>query len=285
MKSKQKPQKTRWHRLLGRLFKELLVPKGVLVYTEVSVMGYPPKADILLLRKKHARWTKEQRSCLPDGIRDSRATHILIEFKYTESVNKNALIQTLCYDYLYKGGQELREHDVRIFLASSKTPRASTLKKFDWHPTDKPGVYKTRNPLAESVTLILLNELADKPHNAWIKCFASRKREKKFAFEILMNKGFSSLSSRLQWFLEGLLHFLFTMGGEDMDIEITPDDVMKIGKKWQKAALAGIAPKERLAGITVKERLAGLELKDILSEFSAKEIEACLKKLRKKQRK
>ncbi|RLC07897.1 MAG: hypothetical protein DRI57_25070, partial [Deltaproteobacteria bacterium] len=102
MKSKQKPQKTRWHRLLGRLFRELLVPTGILVYTDVPVMGDPPEADILLLRKKRSRWTEEQRSRLPDGIRDSRATHILIEFKYTESVNRNALIQTLCYDYLYK---------------------------------------------------------------------------------------------------------------------------------------------------------------------------------------
>jgi len=77
-----------------------------------------------------------------------------------------------------------------------------------------------------------------------------------------------------------------------MDIEITPDDVMKIGKKWQKAALAGITPKERLAGITLKERLAGItlkdrlsgfELKDILAEFSPEEIEEHLKKLKKKQ--
>jgi len=75
---------------------------------------------------------------------------------------------------------------------------------------------------------------------------------------------------------EGLLHFLFAMGGEDMDIEITPDDVMKTDKKWRQAVLSGI---------TLKERLTGVELKDILAEFSAEEIEACLKKLRKKQRK
>ncbi|QTA87856.1 hypothetical protein [Desulfonema magnum] len=294
MKSESKPQKTRWHRLLGRLFRELLVPTGILVYTDVPVMGEPPEADILLLRKKRSRWTEEQRSRLPDGVRDTRATHILIEFKYTESVNRKVLAQTLCYDYLYKGGQKLGDHDVRTFLASSKTPRASTLEKFGWYQTDRPGVYKSHNPLAESVTLILLNELADTPHNAWIKCFASRRREKKSAFETLMDKRFSSLSSQLQWFLEGLLHYWFTMGGEHMDIEITPDDVMKIGKKWQQAVLsgispkdrlAGLAPKDRLAGLAPKDRLAGLELKDILAEFTQEEIEAYLKKLKKKQRK
>ncbi|MDM8535357.1 hypothetical protein QUF70_01240 [Desulfobacterales bacterium HSG17] len=122
--------------------------------------------------------------------------------------------------------------------------------------------------------LILLNELADTSHNAWLKCFASHKQEKKSAFETLMNKGFSSLNRRLQWFIEGLLHYLFTIGGKEMDIEITPDDVMKLGKKWQIAILSGIKP---------KDRLAGLELKDILAEFTPEEIETCLEKLKKNQ--
>ena len=307
-----KSPKTRWHRILGKLFQELLVPTGILVYTDVPVMGEPPEADILLLRKNQSRWTEEQRSRLPDGIRDSRATHILIEFKYTESVNKKVLIQTLCYDYLYKKSQELKEHDVQTFLASSRTPRESTLEKFGWQITGKPGVYQNLHPLTEFITLILLNELADTPHNAWIKCFASRKQEKKSAFEMLMSKSFSSLNRRLQWFIEGLFHYLFKTGGKDMDIEITPDDVMKIGKKWQMAILsglkpedrlAGLAPKDRLAGLAPKDRLAGLALKDrlagltpkdrlagiepgdILAEFTLEEIEAHLKKLKNKQRK
>ncbi len=292
MKSNPKPRKTRWHRLLGRLLRELLTPTGILVCTDVPVMGDPPEADILLLRKKHRQWTEEQRSRLPDGIRDSRATHILIEFKYTESVNKDALIQTICYDYHYKKSHKLEERDVRTFLLSSKTPRASTLEKFDWQPTGKPGLSKTRNPLAESVTLILLNELADTPYNAWIKCFASRRREKKSAFEMLMDKSFSSLSNPLQWFLEGLLHCLLTIGGEDMEIEITPDDVMKIGKNLRQAVVSSLPLKERLTGLTLKERLTGFELRDILTEFelrdilagfSSEEIEACLKMLKKKR--
>ncbi|MDM8535361.1 hypothetical protein QUF70_01260 [Desulfobacterales bacterium HSG17] len=193
------------------------------------------------------------------------------------------MIQTLCYDYLYKNSHKLKEHDVQTFLTSSRTPKKSTLKKFGWYLTDKHGVYKTKSPLAESIILIVLNELADTPHNAWLKCFASQKQEKKSAFETLRNKGFSSLNRRLQWFIEGLLHYLFTIGGKEMDIEITPDDVMKLGKKWQLAILSGIKPKDRLAGLAPKDRLAGLELKDILAEFTPEEIEACLEKLKKNQ--
>ena len=83
MKQKPKTPKTRWHQLLGKLLEELLVPVGVKVQTDFSVMSEPPKTDILLLRKEHRRWAKVQQERLPDGVRDSRARHILLEFKYT----------------------------------------------------------------------------------------------------------------------------------------------------------------------------------------------------------
>jgi len=102
MMQQSKTSKTRWHQLLGKLLEELLVPVGVKVLTDVSVMSEPPKTDILLLRKEHRRWIKAQLERLPDGVRDCRAKHILLEFKYTESINENAFLQALCYDYLYR---------------------------------------------------------------------------------------------------------------------------------------------------------------------------------------
>jgi len=77
------PKKTFWHRLLARLLELILSPLGIEVHPDVSVMTAPPEADILLLRRKTGRWTKAQRAHLPDGIRDSQASHILIEFKYS----------------------------------------------------------------------------------------------------------------------------------------------------------------------------------------------------------
>ncbi|MEZ4525157.1 MAG: hypothetical protein R2941_04480 [Desulfobacterales bacterium] len=46
--------------LMGRLFTELLTPTGVSVLTEFPVMTGSPQADILLLRKKSGKWTREQ---------------------------------------------------------------------------------------------------------------------------------------------------------------------------------------------------------------------------------
>jgi hypothetical protein len=54
-----------------------------------------PEADILLIRRNQQGWTEAQRNLLPDGIRDTQADHVLIEFKYSESVNQDALFQAL----------------------------------------------------------------------------------------------------------------------------------------------------------------------------------------------
>ncbi len=61
------------------------------VKTRLRLMAESPEADILLLRRKHPCWTEAQRSLLPDGIRDTPADHILIEFKNTESLNRRVL--------------------------------------------------------------------------------------------------------------------------------------------------------------------------------------------------
>ena len=299
MKQKSQTPKTRWHRLLGKLLEELLVPVGIKVFTDFSVMSEPPKTDVLLLRKENRRWTKAQQERLPDGVRDSRAKHILLEFKYTESVSENAFLQALCYDYLYRRTQALKRHEVQTFLVSSKTTRKATLEKYGYFQSDKKGVYQSAFPLLQFVPLISLNELSDELHNAYIKCFASRLKEKKWAFETLMHKGFSKFNIRFQWVIEGLIHYWFSTKGEAMEIELTPEKVMKMGKKWQELVLSGLKPEEvlsrfsaedrliglkpeeRLKGLGLEDRLMGLGLEDRLMGLSIKEIEAYLKKLKK----
>ena len=49
---------------------------------EAPIMSESPQIDILLIKRQTTDWTPEQRALLPDGIRDSKATDILLEFKY-----------------------------------------------------------------------------------------------------------------------------------------------------------------------------------------------------------
>ena len=189
MKGKKEDSKTRWHILLGSMLEDILTPVGIRVITDFPVMSEAPECDILLLRKERKVWSEEQRNRLADGIRDCGASHILIEFKYTESVNENALLQTLGYDYFYRRTQNLAGHDVGTFLVSSKTPERETLRVFGYSRSDRTGVYRSENRLLKRISLILLNELSDEPHNAFLKCFASRKKEKASAFDSLRQHG------------------------------------------------------------------------------------------------
>ncbi|WP_349646238.1 hypothetical protein [Candidatus Parabeggiatoa sp. HSG14] len=104
-------------------------------------MTEPPEADILLLRRQTAQWTAAQRALLPDGIRDSNSSHILIEFKYTQSFNENALQQALGYDFFFKQAKQLPDNDLQTVILSAKTPRTETLELLGYFlvPTRRRG--------------------------------------------------------------------------------------------------------------------------------------------------
>jgi hypothetical protein len=262
-----KIEKTQWHRLLGKLLEELLTPVGIHVFTDFPVMSNPPEADILLLKKTEYHWTEKQLQRLPDGIRDSTADHILIEFKYSESVNDGAVRQALGYDTFYRRSQQLAQDKVQTFLISAKTPGRTVLETFEYFPGNS-GVYYSGNCLLERLPLISVNELSNDSHNAFIRCFASRKKEKQAAFIALKKFGIDSLQQPLQWFIAGLWESWFAVGGDHMEKELTPERVMEIGKMWGEWYLKGLSPEQRLAGLGPEDRLAGLskaELQRILN--------------------
>ncbi len=269
--------KTRWHRLFGRLLEELLKPTGITVITDFPIMSNPPESDILLIQNNQpdkTGWSKQQLAFLPDGIRDCKARNILIEFKYSESVNQKTLLQALGYDTFYKSAKAPHPDDVQTFIISSKTPNKRFLEQFEYVVEKTQGVYKSTNPMLEKLTLITLNDLENKSCNTFVKCFASRKKEKTAAFEKIQSDSLYSLSTSIQWFVIGLLKNLFNVGGKNMNTasELTPDRVMEMGKKWVescyknlsvKERLAGLKPEDILAGFKPEERLAGLKPEDI----------------------
>ncbi|MCP4755678.1 MAG: hypothetical protein GY866_32850 [Proteobacteria bacterium] len=212
------------------------------------------------------------------------------EFKYTESVNKDALLQTLIYENLYKKSNKLKPNEARIFLISSKTPRKSTLEKFGFCATDKKGVYSSVNIMLDSITLISLNELANSPYNSYFKLFASRKKEKRTAFNTFKRMPRGHLSIGLRRFLAGLYNLWFTLGGDEMQTELTPEHVEEMGKLFGEQFLSSLPPEERVKGLKPHERVKGLKpeeifsmfkLEEIFSRFKPEEIQAYLDRLKK----
>ena len=206
----------------------ILTPVGIEVRTEIDVSG-PPRADVLLLRHDHPRWTPEQMAVLPDGIRHSQAAQILIEFKYSESINEDALAQALIYDRLYRATLLKEKNDdvlVRTFLVSSKTPQPKTLQRFGLVSGRYAGVFRTEHDFIRPITLISLNDLADNPHNAAFKLFASKRREQMKAIDRLKDHD----DRDFQGLVFGLSQFT-RKDGIMTTTEMTPDFVIEVGKR------------------------------------------------------
>ncbi len=287
MNNEETTQKTLWHRILGRILKFLLTPLGITVLTDVSVMTEPPEADILLLRRERGSWTPEQFERLPDGIRESTARHILIEFKATESLSKEALIQAAVYEYFYKRSQKLTDDEIQIFVICSIQPQKANREQYGYTIHQQQGVYQSEQVAFNHITLISLNELSDELHNAWITCVASKKLKRLQAFNILKSQGFKSISRDFKWFLSDLWQHISTKGDDDMALNnLTPQEVEEFGKMWGDVLLSTIPLEKRLAGISPEQRLAGINPSDVVSYIkqaglSTEEIEAYLEQLKK----
>ncbi|MEO5379182.1 MAG: hypothetical protein H7832_15600 [Magnetococcus sp. DMHC-6] len=138
--------KTCWHCLVGETLKSLLEPVGIEVRLEVPVILAPPKADLVLIKRKGGgnEWTEKQRLLLADGLRDLDADHILVELKITENLNEKTLKWLSMYDTLYLETANLEQHQLQSVIISSITPRQEYLERFAFRPVGPSGVYDAR---------------------------------------------------------------------------------------------------------------------------------------------
>ncbi len=222
-----------------------------------DILGKSPKVDILLQRREGAAWTDAQRARLPDGIRDSTAAHVLIEFKYAESVTEDGILQLLAYDLFYRQERNLSEEQTLPVLLSARTPRRSRLDEWRFEETQQ-GVFRTSLPIAERLLLLTLNRLPATSNNAMVKLYASRERERDAAFDALDRHVFEE-SPELCAYVLGLMQALKAKGKSNMAETLTPEKVMEYGKRIQELIIEAGTPEQRLAGLSPGEILAGLK--------------------------
>lgn len=277
MTNQQNQQPQKWHKVFGEGFEKFLSGVDILVLTEVPVMSKSPEVDILLLRRNEPAWTTEQLKRLPDGIRQSKASHILLEFKYTESINRKAFLQAITYDYLYKEAKNLSEQEVQTFVVSAQKPQPRTRKKWGYNETMHKGVYQNQEGFLKEIPLISINELSDKPHNAFIKCFATHRAEREKAFDILGQEALPLITEPVEMYLIGLWQWFEK--GDIMDIELTPQDIMALGQKFGQTYLSTLSLEKRLAGTApcevmnrfrLGDRLAGINPTDVITHLKPK---------------
>lgn len=273
MQEETKKKRTLWHRLLGDLLKLLLAPVGITVHIEQPLMSESPRVDILLLKRELTTWTAEQLLRVPDGLRSSLARHLILEFKYTESLTL-LMMQKICgYLAMYQDKQKLEDEDVELFIISAKTPQKAFRTLFGYSEAEARGVYRSTNPVLQRIHLICLNELQPKQHNAFIKCFASRTNEKRKAFSLIRRELQGDLSTQLYWFIKGLWEHWFKKGKAEMREPLTSEKVLEIGKMWTDNVFSIIPPEEALSYYKPQE---------LLSRLPVEEIEAYLQSLKSK---
>ncbi|MBF0461032.1 MAG: DUF4351 domain-containing protein [Magnetococcales bacterium] len=257
--------KTHWHRLLAQAVEEPLTAVGIVVQTEIDVTSGSPKADIILLRREGAEWTEAQKAWLTDGMRDTMARELLLEFKFTESLTEDVIAQLFVDGHLYRNKRKLGSDDLKSFLLLSKTPNTGILERFWFVQTDKAGVYASGLPLFDSLGIILLNELPDVPHNAIWKCFASRDQEWQKAFKCVDRYRLSNTSLQHEYVMFGIRSIRMKGALENLEpIGLTPEYVMDLGRREWFASVARSMSKEELSNMPGAEGLRQEGKVDIL---------------------
>jgi len=299
-----------WHPLFNRWLKSNLTPADVDYNDEVYATSEPVEIDAVL-RHEGPKWSQQQQALLPDGIRNRQKKYHLLEFKITESVNIDGIEQAFSYDYLYRKSQNLSKSQLQTYMVSAKTPRAATLEKWGYKATGHPGVYVSPEPLFYRVNILVLNELRDVPHNQYFRLFASRKKVRESALEYLIeeheravladqnaNNPEGNSENRIalnsdqlneKWNVLLALRRIYGLEGIRMDIEMTLEDVLEMGRQESRKILelfsiqerlAGLEPQEiakilepqeLLAGLEPQERLAGLEPQELLAGLEPQE--------------
>jgi len=260
------------HVLFGSMMKESLIPLNLEVESDYEVGKGPPKLDVLIIRRTGARWSKAQLEFLPDGIRQSKCKHVILELKYTESINKTAIFQTIGYLGSYLRLKQLKPEKVCAFIVSSKTPQRRMLKQIGFEQTDIKGLYRSKDCLLSNIQLISLNDLSDAPYNLWIKLFSSKINQRLSVLKRILAFDLKKFNSDLVSILIKILKF-WNMIGEISMQRIQKDILYETnGISDELAAwfLSLLKPEDRLRGLGPEERLNGLDLK-IIEDYLKKQ--------------
>ncbi|TGN99762.1 hypothetical protein PN36_33645, partial [Candidatus Thiomargarita nelsonii] len=249
------------------------------VFTDVKVVKKLPEADVILLRLDSENWTQKQLERLPDGIRDSATKYILIEFKATESINKNTFIQASWYEYARS--QKINDDEIQTFVMCAKQPQKVNREQYGYTIRVQPGIYQSTIIAYNHITLISLNELPNELHNAWITCLASKKLKRLKSFQLLKEQGFKRIQKPFKGFLLELWQHISIKGDDDMTLELSQTEIKAIGDMWgvqyySQEELDNLF-NERLRALKAEDRLMGLKPEDRLRDLSSEEIEAILK--------
>lgn len=238
--------------------RRLGVMTNIMTQPEVRTGALPPAIDVLLVRREPGKpWTPWQLLFLSDGIRESTATHIIIELKYSESLTYDALEALIGYEAFYRRNNKLPRREVQSVIILAKQPRESTRTRTGLTERMALGVYRGTHWSLAPKRLIVVSELSDAIHNVFLRLFSTQKAIHKAAFEQFQRELMHQVPPEVTTFVF-TVHELLHKGGKSMGT-LALEEVLMHEKTIAQKIVANMPEEEldkAIRGTAYHQRLA-----------------------------
>ncbi len=276
-----------WHRLFGLLLMDYLSNRGFRVELEKDLSLKRQYLDVVIVEREDE---EADLTGICDGF-DNLASHNLLSYKSRrQSLNAWALEELIGHYVNYRkilGRSRKRGDEIRLYAVSTRRPEG--LLSMTGAAEVKPGVWDLR-VLSRDIRIIVLSGLPLAQRNAVLAFFTFDAQKVRFAldhYQWQMEDGSTVINQLLEKYsLEGIA-MPYTMEEFRKEYvkahlgELDPEEIL--ARFEPEDRLKGLAPEDRLKGLDPEDRLKGLDPEDRLKGLDPEEIEAYLKKLKRKK--
>jgi len=298
-----------WHRLLGLTLTDYFTGTSYCVELEKDLSLKQQFLDVVIIEKKNGALPPE----LPDGF-ENLAAHNLVTYKsLRESLDEWTMDELVGHyvNYRKQVSPSLKEllpaENFRLYAVSTLYPK-NLAKQINFTPAGK-GIYDVTYGI-RTIRVIVTNQISEEKRNAvWLLFSGVQEKVRYGAEHYRGNLGeMSSIMNQLfvKYKAEGVIAMPYTIEDYRRDYvleyldRLTPDERLKGLSSDERLKglppderlkgllpderLKGLLPDERLKGLLPDERLKGLPPDERLKGLSPDEIEAYLKKLKRKKK-
>jgi len=271
-----------WHRLLGLTLTDYFADSSYSVELEKDLSLKQQFLDVVIIEKKNGASPTE----LPDGF-ENLAAHNLVTYKSLRESLDGWTVEELVGHYVNYRKQVspslkdlLPAEEFRLYAVSTLYPK-NLAKQINFTPAGK-GIYDVKWGV-RTIRVIVTNQISEEKRNAVWLLFSGIPEKVRYGAEHYRGHlgEMSSIMNQLfvKYKTEGVLAMPYTIEDYRRDYvleyldRLSPDEILK-----------KIRAEELLKRLSADDRLKGLSLDELLKNFSPEDIEAYLKKMKRKKK-
>ncbi|MCP4351881.1 MAG: hypothetical protein GY795_40985 [Desulfobacterales bacterium] len=287
---------TDWHHLMGMVLTDFFTETSYDVTIEADLSKKKQILDMLIIRKKEGNPPKE----LPDGF-ENLAIYNLLSYKSVQEPFDDWAADELVGHFVNYRKQVspslkklLPKKDFRLYAVSTRFPR-KLAEQERFEPVAE-GVYDVQWGGRRKIRLIVTSRVSKKKRNALWLMFSAVQGSVQYGvskYEGRLDEMSSTISQLFAKYRAGGINMPYTVEDYRNELErnvlksMTPERKKEELLKGLSAEelLKGLSAEELLKGLSAEELLKGFSVEELLKVkgFSSEEIEAFLKKSKKKQ--